>query len=167
MAINRNSQISEEIRDAFKLQQNVDGTISNVASQIIPVCEVNPKMMRRINVVVTSAKATTGPNTTYTTPSDKDFFLIGYIYNLIKDAACDAASGQISNITAVQDGQTKTIGTIAGITLTAQNERMIVMLNYPMKLDRATTINNTGTYAAGVMQRTLTIFGYEVYNPKA
>lgn len=137
MAINRNTETAEEIRDVFKMQQNVDGIISNVAGQIIPVVDVNPKHARRCLVArrATATNATTA--TIYTTPSDKDFFLNSLSVGYIKDAT---STSLYSGITATIDGVARELLLIPGITLTAANGSVSVSFPVPLKVDRGTSI---------------------------
>lgn len=167
MAVNRNSNVAEEIRDVLKLQQNVDGNISNVAGQIIPVVDVNPKHARIVNVCQRLTKTTTGDGTVYTTPSDKDFYMTNLQLSFIKDAACDAATGNLSVTAFLPDGSNPFLLSMPIITLTAQQSQGFFNFSAPVLLKKGSAIVSTGSFTAGALSRTVNVIGYTVDNPKA
>lgn len=167
MVNNNNSETTRELIDAGKLQV-VQGVPQTIANYIQPVMEVNPKLLRRITITRDNTKTTTGSAIIYTTPATQDFYLVGYTISVIKDVACDAATGGVAFISVVIDGATRTFGNIVGITLTAQNEAFSHSFPIPMKIDRSTTILITGpAHAAGVLVKSGSIFGYVVDNSNA
>ena len=157
MVSNRNSALSEEVRDVFKLQQNVDGTISNIAGQIIPVVDVNPKHSRKITITKSVSSNATGSTTVYTTPTNQDFYLMGFSAGFIKDAACDNTS---VILTSVVKGETVYLFRRDSITATADQAYNTVMFSYPMKIDRGTNIVLAGNKTAGVLAKDAIIWGY-------
>jgi hypothetical protein len=166
MAQIHNTDLIKELKDGGKLQQLRDVIPSQLADKVVPVMEVNPKMLRRTNVMKALAKATSGTSTIYTTPSDKDFFLTGAVLTLNKDAANDLATGTV-NLTVVQDGETKTIIAMPVITLTAQDKTLVCPIIYPAKLDRGSVIAVSGTFGAGVLNRVGIITGFIIDNAGA
>lgn len=169
MATINNSDLFKELKEGIKLQQLRDVIPSQLADKVVPVMEVNPKLLRRTNLIK-SQSATANSNTTiYTTPTDKDFFLTNFVMQGIKDAVCDMATGQFFYLTVVIDGATTSLAPVSGITLTAQSERVVVVLAHPLKIDKGTNIilARGGAFAAGVFSRSATIMGYLVENINA
>lgn len=166
MVNNNNSATTKELIEAGRLQvlQGVPQTISNY---IQPVMEVNPKLLRNAQIVRYSNRTTTGAGSAYTTPATQDFYLCGITYHLIKDVACDAATGR-SSVNITVDGSAREICVISVITLTAQD--VIISHDFqtsPIKIDRNISINTNLSYAAGVCSRSITIWGFIVDNTNA
>ena len=153
-----NSDLMTELRDVAKIQVASDIIPNVLSNQVVPVIDVNPKHARKINVVryVTSASAA------YTTPTDKDFFLMGFNMSFSKTVANDGAN---LTLTGYVDGVVQNIGTLAGITLTAERAEMSQSFPIPIKIDRGTAL----TFAVGATMATVrgTIFGYLVENINA
>jgi hypothetical protein len=167
MATIHNTDLTKELKEGGKLQQLRDVIPSQLADKVVPVMEVNPKLLRITNTTATATVNATGAGTVYTTPADKDFFLTNVHLHVIKNVVCDAATGVYVNFTVVQDGATKSLIALSGITLTAQEDIVTLNLSQPMKIDRNSLIRWTGTYAAGVMVRSANVIGYVVENINA
>lgn len=161
-----NSDLTKEIIEGAKLQLSRDKVPSELAERVLPVMEVNPRLLRRINVSTTASKTTTGSTTSYSVPANGNFFLTNITFSLIKDATCDAATGDV-NLNVVQDGETKKIIGIPILTTTAQSESITLNFAIPMKLDKSSTITNSATYTAGLMIRTVSLQGYLTFNDSA
>lgn len=167
MAINRNSNLSEELRDVFKLQQNVDGSISNIAGQIVPVVDVNPKHAR----VVSFSKTATASNSTSsniilsTEFTGKRIFLTGGCLSLIKDASSTSTYSRIRVY--FPDGSAQTIALIVGISLTANSGSMAFSFNTPLEIKQGQVAvvensTNIANISAGAV-----LYGYTIDNPAA
>jgi hypothetical protein len=159
-----NSELSHEIRDGAKIQQSVDGIPSELADKVIPVMEVNPKLLRVIDVV-RNATATPNSNTTiYTTPTDRDFFLTTAQLAYVKDATCDIASGVGPRISVTMFGETTTRGILesAVITLTADSQIISIAFPRPIKLARGSAITGDrgAAFTVGNLVRSFSITGY-------
>lgn len=151
------SDLSKELREGARLQTAKDIIPSELAEKVVPVMEVNPKMLRRITVFKETTKNTTASTTIYSTPSDRDFYLSAAYFSLQADAACDNVSGQII---ATQEGSGKAILRIMKITLTATSGQMTLSLPEPMKIDRGTNITLNTSFTVGACSMTGGIFGY-------
>lgn len=149
--------VANNLIDGLKLNTASDTIPKFVAAVIQPVFEVK----RRIaNIVRTSNATTTATVTIFTTPSDRDFYLTGISFNIIKDATCDLATGRI-NISVTVEGTGQTALSLGTITLTAQNISEAVTLNPPLKLDRNTAVAiSSASFTVGVLNRTASIVGY-------
>jgi len=70
------SELLNEIRDAGKLQQNIDSIPSGMAKEVVPVIEVNPNQNRKINQI----KFVYAENSAiYTVPAGKKAYLYGSV----------------------------------------------------------------------------------------
>lgn len=160
MATIYNSQLTRELTDAAKIQVSRDKIPNQLAEKVVPVMEVNPKLLRRANIVRSGTATGTGASTIYTTPSNQDFFLTHAELSIIKDAASDYATGGYPlNVTI--DGVTRSILIISILTLTAQNQTVGIAFNTPVKLDRGSTIAlNSASSTAGTFIRAATFGGF-------
>lgn len=162
MAIIYNSDLTKELVAGAAIQQMRDSVPNQIAEKVVPTMEVNPFLLKKTNLIVNSSKSTTGNGTVYTTLTDRDTYLTGINLHMIKDVTCDTADGTACFVSFVQGGQTKYPVAISGITLTAQNESRVVLFANPVKLDRGSVVQISGTFTAGKMIRNATIFGYTV-----
>lgn len=154
----QNFQLKNKIIDELKLNPVVDNIPSVVNPTIQPVFEVNPKFC---NVIEGASKSTTGSSTLFTTPSDKDFYLVAATVQMIKDATCDHPTGDSALINVIVNGNTEKLCVIGGITLTAQAQTVSISLPIPLKIDRNTSITIAGgSYTAGTMVKSGSIVGY-------
>jgi len=161
MAYIDNSETKRELDEAIRGNANTNLSPTSLANQVVPVININPKANRRANIVRNINLTASGAGTIYTIPSDKDFFLCSIGVGLVKDVACDVATGRVV-VVAVIDGATVQILGIPTITLTAQQSDVAINFSTPIKLDRGTQISITGTYAAGVMSRNAYVSGFTV-----
>lgn len=163
MATIYNSDLSKELQQGAKIQINRDDIPNQLAEKVVPVMEVNPKLLRRCNIIAgNTSTVTSGTVAVYTTPSDKDFYLVSYALAVAKDAACDISSGSVSMTATEADmGAIQLLG-IPVITLTLQQDNISVQLPFPIKLKRNTAISIAGTFTAGICSRIGRIVGYTV-----
>ncbi len=159
--INNNSALTQELRDVCKIQGGSDKLTNQIGNIIQPVIDINPKHARIINKVLRSNAA----GTLYTTPQDKDFYLIGYAIS----ANSIAAGSNNVTISVTPKGLGVTI--IAGlylyntVAIDAAYDNIICMFPSPILLER----NSAITTAAGgtLANRNQIVFGYEVDNSNA
>lgn len=148
-----NPTIVERAQGIFNTKgENISDDVSGIVA-VVPIRPIT-RIMKDTRAV------TSGSNTTYTTPTDKDFFLDMLSLTVIKDAACDIATGRIAVTVTPMDGTSREILSIPVITLTAQEINIVLPFPNPVLLARGSTIALSGTYAAGVMLRTLHVYGY-------
>jgi hypothetical protein len=159
MPTNYNSDTTNELVQAGKLQQNNDFIPNQFADKIVPVINVNPKDYRRVNVVSANTIATAGDCAIYTTPADRDFFLTNLIVHIQADLTCDCANWRCY----VQiDGATKNILSIQRITGAASDNTYILNFETPIKIDRGSGIGIAGNKTAGTLYKDGSIAGYTV-----
>jgi len=154
-----NNTIADDAQRLFNFKAG--DSLSEVAEYIQPVLQIQNK----INIVRGNRTTATGSLSVFTTPTDKDFYLTSLSAGMIKDVACDSATGRY-DITAVIEGVSQILDAIPIIALTAQNAMISRSFHVPIKIDRGTAFAFTGTFAAGVCVRTISITGYTVETTK-
>lgn len=156
-----NPTIAEDANRIFNFK-----TGEVVSTEVAPFIQPIIPIQRKCTVIKELHHTTSGAQTLYTTPNDKDFYLTSVLMTIVKDATCDMASN-VYNLTAVVDGVTISLGTIAILTLTAQSEVISRDFTIPIKIDRGSSIFLTAnTFTAGTMSRSATICGYTVETTK-
>lgn len=164
MATIYNSQLSKELQDGAKIQINRDVIPNQLAEKVVPVMEVNPKLLRRVDYVLTGSRATTGGVTLDTTKTNADTYIVGGTLSFSKNAACDGASGEIVFISAVINGQTIKFANMAGTVTTEENGSVAFSMPFPMKVDRGSQILLNGAgFTAGVRSIAASVYGYIDY----
>ena len=135
-------------------------SVSNVAptkinDTIQPVININPKDYRRINILVER----TSNGSIYTTPNDRDFFLVGGLLS----SELNGAGSATSRVTVILKGQTSaTTFMRVNLRATALNDKdsqtIVNNLSLPILLERGSAIAlaNVSTTTIG------TICGYVV-----
>lgn len=161
-----NSDLSKELVEGAKIQTSFDYTPDQLAEKVVPVMEVNPKLLKINNFIKNNFQTTTGTIAIITTPADKDTYITGLSAGYVKDVTCDSATG-VYSLTCVINGATHNLIQFPIITLTAQQDEREITFAYPVKVDRASAIQLTGTFTAGVCVRTCTLYGYQDFNVNA
>jgi len=157
----QNPDATEVIRNQAKLTIG-DGWPSNLLPNVQPVMDMSPRFHRNINFFVSNTRNTSG-STTSSTPADGDTFIVGCMLSVAKDATCDVATGTVAALQVQVSGVAQVILRIAGLTLTAERDSVVLMFDRPIKVDRNSTIGlSTSTYSAGLMNRSFAIYGYTV-----
>ena len=156
MAYIDNTDTKKEMNDAMR-----GNAVSNVAptkiiDSVQPVININPKDYRRVNIVKSSTSTSI-----YTTPLDKDFFLVGWFLNATNKTASQDTS---VTITAFPKGETSSVVLSACNFSTSAikdvaESNIGLMLPNPILIERNTAIAVARTNAATTRA---TIFGYTV-----
>lgn len=149
-----NSQVVKEIVDVLKLDQQRD-----LIPTAVPVFEVSPKKTKSNNPKVTT-KSVTGSSTILVPTTEETYVVTGIHVSIIKDATCDIADGVIT-LQATIGGIATLIASWGVLTTTAQaiNEYIDFSV-HPIKLDVNSSMILTGTFTAGKLVRTVTVYGY-------
>lgn len=149
-----NISLSEDSQRIFKTKTgaHMESEVLGVITPVVPISP-NPKIIKQ-NTATNSAS-----ETIYTTPSDKDFYLVACSLAVIKDAS---ATSTASWLQVYIEGIATAILKIPSITLTAQTGYMVLPLPYPIKIDKNTAITiNNGTAVANVLATGI-IIGFTV-----
>ena len=128
--INQNTRVTQEIKGGLGLSE-ITGYPRKVADAIIPVLPVNKKYCN----IVKSADAT---GTLYTTPADKDFYLIAANISAEGSAGADGRTHITVTVGGVATQILNTyVDSAVGTQNTATNN---LSLSVPLKIDRGTAI---------------------------
>jgi len=157
MATIYNSDLSKEMQKGAGLQVSKDTVPNQLAEKVVPVMEVNPKLLRVSNVVANANAVNATAATVYTTPTTRDFYLCGAMLSVIKDVT---ATSTASVINGTVNGAAVNFMSIAGLTLTTQNLSNTMIFNPPIKLDRNTAVQVTNTTNVANVTARAHIFGY-------
>jgi len=132
MAYIDNSETKKELNDAIR-----GNCVSNIATNklsdtIVPVIDINPKLLRRSNVVKSGVLTNATTSTIYTVPSDKEFYLVAAALAFIKDAT--ATTTKIAINVTTDDGLTGDVLAVPSITLTASTGEISNSFPAPIKI---------------------------------
>lgn len=160
-----NSDLTQELINGAKIQQNRDTVPNQIADKVVPVMEVNPKLLRRVNVIRHGYATNAATATIYTTPADQEFYLTECCLSWVKDAGSDATTAYL---TVNNDGVSgRRLLVLTGITGVATAQTMAVTFNPPILVDKNSSVvvnNNTATANVSAVG---SIAGYVVQNIKA
>ena len=164
MATIYNSDLFKELASAGKIQVSVDNIPNQLAEKVVPVMEVNPKLLRRTEIIRHNDATNATSASIYTTPANADFYLTHLTISTMKDAGSTAT---FSAISCVIDGITRYAATLGFITLTASRDSLSINFSTPIKIDRNTSIGIVNSAAAANIITICSIGGYIDYIPKA
>lgn len=158
MAKINNQEVIKGLIANADIQIALDKIPNELAEKIVPTFECNPLLMRRINVLKTSERTTTGLTTIYTIPADKDFFLVGVQMSNTSSATADNTT-LTCNITLEGDTNVNILF-LEKTTLTAYTNTINMILPLPIKLKRGSNITYGSAFTVGSSVTSLTFFGY-------
>lgn len=164
MATIYNSDLFKELASAAKIQVSVDNIPNQLAEKVVPVMEVNPKLLRRTEIIRHNDATNATSATIYTTPTNQDFYLTHLTLSTMKDVNSAAT---FSAISCVIDGITRYAATLGFITLTASKDSLSLSFITPIKCDRNTTIGIVNSSAVANIITIGSIGGYIDYIPNA
>lgn len=159
MALINNSDLTKELIEGAKINISDEAVPSQIAEKVVPVMEVNPKLLRTTNILSSYHATDSTSGTVYTTPANKDFYLTNVVLSLAKDVN---ATSVMSNVNVYVNEQIVNILAIMGTSVTAQYETTTLNLKLPLLIDRNTAINITNSTAIASISARATIFGYTV-----
>lgn len=162
MATIYNSDVTKELIRVGKLQINRDKIPGELAEKVVPVVEVNPALLRKVNWGKSVKSTTTGATAVLAAAENKQIYLTGATLGLAKNAACDIATGSLTIDVSIE-GQTLNILGLPIATLTASSEAISVNFNPAIKIDKGSAIYQTSlTWTAGAASRYSSVVGYYV-----
>jgi hypothetical protein len=145
MAYIDNSDTKKEINDAIRGNAVSNIAPTQLANQVIPVLDVNPKNFRIINVI----KGNSAAGTLYTTPTDQDFFLCALTLSASNKTA---SQDTIASITCFPKGET-TARTLIQVNFSTSalidvnHDSLSLTFEQPILLERGSIISLTATNA--------------------
>jgi hypothetical protein len=148
MAQIHNSDLSKELIKGGRLQVSRDVVPNQLAEKVVPVMEVNPKLLKIANIVRSATAVNSTSSNIYTTPTDRDFYLTFANISVLKDVTSTSTE---TSIKVTIDGILQRLISIAGISLTPQTLGTSQSFDIPIKIDRGTGILVTnGTNVANI-----------------
>ena len=157
MATIYNSDLSHELRDGAKISSR-DEIPQELGKTVVPVMEVNPKLLRVCNWWRGAIGAA---STITTTPTDRDTYIVAAhlgIYKLAADTGTDV------QLRCIVDGLSHNLLVIPGITLNANTTCLSISFPIPIKVDRGSVISTIG---ANVSRISGGVEGFQVENINA
>lgn len=164
MAQIHNSDLFKEVKDGAKIQQSFDAIPSQLAEKVVPVMEVNPKLLRRCNFMASAVRSTSGASTLVTTASDRDTFITNAYISTNYD---NTAVVTVNRLTIVQDGATKVLILSPNTANFYLASAININLPFPLKVDRNSAIILGVTSSAGAYSISAGVVGYTVENINA
>jgi len=148
------------IRNGAKLSIS-EGFPQNLLPNIQPVMDMTPAFHRTTNLIQQRALNTSsGASTIFTTSTEHDTYITGFSISLVKDATNDTASGAFT-LSATVDSVVTILGSLAVLTLAAQDQTLSVTLKHPVKISKGTALTmGSLTYTAGTCSRSMVVYGY-------
>jgi hypothetical protein len=154
---NQNRDIANNLINDFDLNQLQDVTPAQVIPSIQPVYEVYKKTVRQLG---SSGAATTGGGNSFAVSTTKDAYLTLICWDLVKNAACDQASGDYV-LTVTSNGLTVEIPLCSHTVSTAMNESGSICFNPPLKIDKGTICYTMSrSFTAGELRNKIIAVGY-------
>ena len=143
----QNSEIIRELQLQTR-QPTINGLPRTISNQIVPVIELNSKLIKRLNVSGIGAINSTTATILAAQP-DKDVYIVGASLSMIKDATSTSTSTTISFTD--ENGASRDLLRVLGLTLTAQTYNESIGLSHSIRIKRNTAINiNNGTNVANI-----------------
>ena len=138
MATINNSEIQKRITEEAKLQLSVDAVPTQLAEKVVPVLISNPKPS--ISVVVYKS----GSGTSYTTPSNKRFFLCGCSLS-IQSVAVTTSGNSTLTIVPKNGVSAAILALVAETTaaITSVNENQVIDFARPIELEKGSAVGVT------------------------
>lgn len=162
-----NSDCTKDLAQNAGIQQMTDKVPDELAEKIVPTFETNPLLLRRNNIlgIVERQATAASASVIFASPAGKKTFITGIEIYMIKDAACDKASGHFSLNAAVKGSAAQNILKVPVLTLTAQSETAILSLAFPLEIEPLTSITlNSFSFAAGNCINGAVVYGYTINN---
>jgi len=153
MVKHHNTTLIQDIQRIFNFKGEVP--LSEVSDLLIPVVLI----ARVANVIRQTTRTATGAAGIFSTPSDKDFYLVSCNLSSITDATSD---GVRVFIRATISGVVREILTIRLQATVAEARDKVLVFNTPLKIDRGTNIDVVPAFTAGAEGHEASICGYTV-----
>lgn len=162
MATIYNSELTKGLAKNAGIQQSAEAVPTKLSDTVIPTCETNPEMLRRINII----RGATSATTVYTTPTNQDFYLTS-IYMVASNSTASQTS--TATLTATPENEPNTTLAQLSFRTTAlidanQQNCFEDFSGSPIKIARGT---NIATSITNVPSFRAVIFGYVVETANA
>jgi len=139
-----NSEVLQEVIKRGKLL-SASGVPNQLNDKIQASMEINPQIIK--NADSSFADVTNSTSGNIAIPTDRDVYIIGATLSVIKDVTATSTKSEITYKS--ENGQTKSILGISGITLTPQSNSISISLSHPIKIQFGTTPTIANSSATG------------------
>lgn len=144
-----NSDTVEQVIRAAGVQTATEMPPRTLSNQIVPVMEVNPRLVKSLNIIRSGSLSNATSATVHTCHSTKETYLWAAQLTSVKDVTATTA-GQAMKVTPFGDNTARNILTISALTLTAESPSSAsIALFKPIRLKAGSTITITATTATG------------------
>lgn len=159
MATIYNTDLTRELLLAGRLQVSKDTIPTQIAEKVVPVVEVNPKLLRRSEVLgqLIGRNTTTTGTAVVSANLNKDIIITGIMVSSVQDAACDNA---YIAVLAYIGGAQRYLYLARPVALTAQAINQQIMFAIPIRIDRNTAVSFAKAFAAGTSTSDCVVMGY-------
>lgn len=165
MATIYNSDLTKNLVEGARIAVARDNIPNQLAEKVVPVMEVNPKLLRTLDVCKSATLNNATSANLITTPADMDFYLTSAAISFIKDATSTATTLNITYTDQFGTGQTAL--RVVCFTLTAENGQLAVTFPYPVKCARNSTIQITSDTNVANIRASGSISGFTDFISKA
>jgi len=132
-----NSEVTEAIIDATKIQTGSELPPSLLSNQIVPVVEVNPLLVKRSLTAAGTCTNSTS-QTILATSALYDTYIIGAELSTISDVTATTTYASLAFTN--ENGAVVDLLRIPRISLTVQNQSISISLKNPIQVRRGTNI---------------------------
>jgi hypothetical protein len=154
-----NTELFKELKDGAKVQQLTSVIPNQLAEKVVPVMEVNPKLLKRATIIANkSQSSTTTGATVLTTPLGRDLFITGI--NVSNSQSVLSDNVVIALNTTIDGKTSQPLYYRTKETLTAGSFFDNVVFSSPVKIDQGVNILFVGVFTAGTCVSNITLFGY-------
>jgi hypothetical protein len=156
MAQIRNAGLWKDTNDQMLIQNEVLPT-NPTSFNLSHDCLLN----KPCDYMRSDSSDTTGTLSLTSLEAGRDFYCCGAFLAISKDATCDIVTGGCS-FSCLIGGKYTQLVTVPGRTLTVQTDHTEINFSRPIKIDRSSTLQVNGTFAAGNLYRRVCIWGFYI-----
>ena len=160
-----NSDLTRELREGARIQTATDATPTEIADKVVPVMEVNPKLLRVINYNQAGAATNATSTSIVTLPLDKDIFVTNASLSFQKDVTATTTFIRLNGV--LENGQTIVLLASGCLTLTVESHDLAISFPVPIKLKKGSSISVTASTNTGNFNAFASVSGYYVDNINA
>ena len=158
MAKINNTNTIKEVLDGAAIQTSHDQVPQELGKTVVPVMEVNPKLLRRVGFMESGTRTSSGSTTLVTLKTDRDVWVTGFVFSSNFDAASVVTTSELRlNIGGSQ--RTVQFALTNGEILQQEMSHTFVT---PILIDRGTNVYYTLVTSAGTYSVAANVYGYYV-----
>ena len=136
MATIYNSDVTKELREGGKISLR-DAIPTQLAEKVVPVMEVNPKLLKVTNFIKRGTLNNATSATLATTDAINETFITGAYLSVMKDVT---ATSLYFRINCVIGGASTSLLALGSLTLTAGSKDVSIMFRDPIKVDKSSAL---------------------------